>query len=1164
MSLPIAPRPWRLRLCAVAATASLAFAQEASVPSIEEVQAQLAAVEQLEPEAQNGQAEVLQQAIDALKRAAEVRLKTQQFESEISETPRLHAAILEELATPAVEPELRADTKLALWELESRSDQAQADLASLRTLLETLETTAQFRTQRAAELPDEIATAQLTLSAAEEALASVAIDSNNPSRRTLLLAQVDEYRAISDQLEKERGAYEARREVLPLRRDRALRRTSVAQTVANFWKAQVDERRARDGESAAKNAKQKLEEVTDRFPSLGKLATRNRELAAMRTGDSGLPRRISSARASKEQTQLQLDEIRLRYNSARARIKAGGLTEGMGSILRRDYEWLPAASTLKTQSADRKKNLSAILLDTIAREEERDAIRELEPATDRLLASLKQESPSEELRTAARELLTTQRTSVQAVVDELKTLSGIHYDTEELAVTLAIEARAYREFIEKRILWVRSAPSNPIKGFGGTLSHTAGFAREFWAQLTSGELRSLVAQKPVGLGLFLVGWLVLFLLRRLLIRTRQVLGENVRSFRSDKYIYTGRALVQSFLLALQWPALMWMTGRLLKDSQGDLLRSASSALIEVAAIWLFLRFLRELTVKNGVGLAHFKWPAPRITALNKELRWFEPISVLLGLTVLTLDRQGNLDWSDSIGRLCFIAGMLAVAYFALRLVRAEKLHLATKNKGKEPPKSPLDLRALALVGLPTALALLALAGYYYTSLQFELRLRYSIGFAALLILINALLHRWLLMARRSLAVRQAIEARARREQEEATTGDTEGTALAIDADKVDIPAIDAQTRQLFKTSISLASIVGLFFIWASVLPALRGLDSIQIFPTVAIVSPEAEIVLPATAPAPPTETATSPSTASPVGPALGGSSASPAPDSEDSSLPSNLTLADILLAIGIGMLAGFAAKNLPALLELAVLQRLPLDGGSRYAISTIVRYLILMAGVSGVSGALGIGWHQVQWLAAALTFGIAFGLQEIFANFISGLIILIERPIRVGDIVTVAGTEGRVTQLRMRATTILDWDQRELLVPNKEFITGSIINWTLSDPVTRMVIPVGIAYGSDTQLARTLLLKVAKDLPQVLNTPSPSAIFRNFGDSTLDFQLRVFIANRDLWAEITDKIHRQIDAEFRKANVEIAFPQRDLHIRSAEGLSEAHRAHDLASQPEDS
>ncbi|RMF73039.1 MAG: potassium transporter KefA, partial [Planctomycetota bacterium] len=175
---------------------------------------------------------------------------------------------------------------------------------------------------------------------------------------------------------------------------------------------------------------------------------------------------------------------------------------------------------------------------------------------------------------------------------------------------------------------------------------------------------------------------------------------------------------------------------------------------------------------------------------------------------------------------------------------------------------------------------------------------------------------------------------------------------------------------------------------------------------------------------------------------------------------------------------------------------------------------------------------------------LGFGLQEIFANFVSGLIILFERPVRVGDIVTVGGVEGVVTRIQIRATTIQDWDRRELLVPNREFITNQLINWTLSDPVTRLIVPVGIAYGSDTTRARELLLDIAKRCPHVLNEPEPTVVFRSFGDSALLFELRVFIPTRDCWPEVVSALHFMIDNAFRDAEIEIAFPQRDIHIRS--------------------
>ncbi|MFT4543080.1 MAG: potassium efflux system protein [Planctomycetota bacterium] len=1147
-----------------------ANSQDAVTPTVEQVQARLQATKEGSSENQESLVEAYQQTLAALSRAADARRTSQQFAADAAEAPALLETLTEELANPPAKPDLKSDESLGLKELESRLEQAQAELEASRAKLAELETTAEHRTTRKAALPEEIAAAQQNLSSAQEGLAALPAGAENEARRTLLLAQVDEFDATARALQTERDTYEARRELLPLRRDRALRRVTRAEQVATSWKELADTRRAEEGEAAARNAEEQQEDITRSFPLLERLATQTRVLAARRSGESGLPRRISRAQADLESARVQLEEVRSRFRAARRRIKAGGLTEGMGLILRWDYEWLPQVPNLRADSVARENLLSAAQLELIVIEEHRGAAGDIVTATDRLLLSISP-SPSEQLRAAARRLLTTQRASRDALLDDLETLAGTFYAHKELASTLVAESLLYRQYIENRILWVRSSPSNPVNSVLAAPSHVAELARILVSRSTLQSLKDYATKRwgrATALGLLLV---TLLALRPLLKRKRGEMGVYVRSFRTDKFSYTARALVESFLLALPMPLGMWTLGWLLTgvtDATEELACAAGGGFREIALVWLVLRFLRELATDRGVGSVHFKWPASSLMALRGELRWFEPIAVTLGLVALALDRVGpgggtltdplTLDlqspiaWSDSVGRLCFVSVMAALALFAHRLLRAESQMWAfSPLAGKGLLWKTHSIWSILASGLPVALALLAIAGYYYTALQFELRLRYSFGFAIALVMVNALLLRWLFMTRRRLAVRQALEAKARREQEEEAEieGATESSTATLDADMVDIPSIDAQTRQLFKTSITLATVVGLYFIWASVLPALRGLDRVQILPSLAFVSVETDVasqkvILPATS----GMSAASSSTPSIPG-ALPLAAEAPADGTTNAlGLPAKLTLADVLLALVFVLLTAVAAKNLPAFLELAVLQRLPLDGGSRYAVSTIVRYFILIVGVTVVSGAVGVGWEKVQWLAAALTFGLAFGLQEIFANFISGLIILIERPIRVGDIVTVGETEGRVTQLRMRATTILDWDRREFLVPNKEFITGSVINWTLSDPVTRIIIPVGIAYGSDTPKARQLLLEAAGKNPLVLDDPAPSAIFRSFGASSLDFELRVFIANRDLWPELIDKIHSQIDDAFRNAGIEIAFPQRDLHIRSTNGL----------------
>ena len=247
----------------------------------------------------------------------------------------------------------------------------------------------------------------------------------------------------------------------------------------------------------------------------------------------------------------------------------------------------------------------------------------------------------------------------------------------------------------------------------------------------------------------------------------------------------------------------------------------------------------------------------------------------------------------------------------------------------------------------------------------------------------------------------------------------------------------------------------------------------------------------------------------------------------------------MLVAAIVAVMTIVAAANLPGLIEMLVLARLPLDNGVRYAILAVVRYAIAILGLGLAGGAVGIGWPKLQWLAAAISFGLGFGLQEIFANFVSGLIVLFERPVRIGDTVTVGDMTGVVTRIRMRATTIIDGDRKELIVPNKEFITARLVNWTLTDSVVRLVIPLGLTYGSDPQQAQRLLLRLAGEQPTVLKNPPAKAVFVGFGEKTMNFELRVFVGNVEALMPTRHQLNMAIERAFRAAGIDIAIPQRE-------------------------
>jgi potassium efflux system protein len=256
------------------------------------------------------------------------------------------------------------------------------------------------------------------------------------------------------------------------------------------------------------------------------------------------------------------------------------------------------------------------------------------------------------------------------------------------------------------------------------------------------------------------------------------------------------------------------------------------------------------------------------------------------------------------------------------------------------------------------------------------------------------------------------------------------------------------------------------------------------------------------------------------------------------------------IGVGLLVLLGtlFAAKNLSGLLEFTLLSRLRIDAGGRYAIVTLCQYLIVTIGVISTFSLIGLQWSKLQWLVAALGVGLGFGLQEIVANFVSGIILLLERPIRIGDTVELGTAGGTVARIQIRATTLITWERKELLVPNKEFITGRVLNWTLSNEQTRILINVGVAYGSDVGKAMELIMQAAKEHERVLEDPRPVVTFEAFGDNSLSVFLRAYTNDLDFRLATITELHRAIYDKLNEADIPIAFPQRDVHLDTTKPL----------------
>jgi len=185
-------------------------------------------------------------------------------------------------------------------------------------------------------------------------------------------------------------------------------------------------------------------------------------------------------------------------------------------------------------------------------------------------------------------------------------------------------------------------------------------------------------------------------------------------------------------------------------------------------------------------------------------------------------------------------------------------------------------------------------------------------------------------------------------------------------------------------------------------------------------------------------------------------------------------------------------------------------------------------------------------MLSALGVGIGFGLQSVVNNFVSGLILLFERPVRVGDNIELGGNWSEIKKIGLRSTTVQTFNQADMIIPNADLVTNQVTNWTLSNRRVRLIIPVGVAYGSDVPLVIETLMACADANAMVAKTPAPQVLFLRFGESTLDFELRVWISDVDKRLTTQSELHQEIDRRFREAKIEIAFPQRDLHLRSVD------------------
>ncbi len=407
------------------------------------------------------------------------------------------------------------------------------------------------------------------------------------------------------------------------------------------------------------------------------------------------------------------------------------------------------------------------------------------------------------------------------------------------------------------------------------------------------------------------------------------------------------------------------------------------------------------------------------------------------------------------------------------------------------------LLGLMITAIPAVLFFAVLFGYYYTALKLTDRLVDTLYVLMAWIILEATLARGLSVAARRLAYQRAIQKRQAQQE------DAEGVEV-VQEPTLDMEQVNQQSSRLLRLTLLLAFLGVLYLVWADVVAVFSYLDNVTLYQYTSGT----------------------------------GAAATQVP----------LTLRVFIIALVIAGLTVALARNLPGLLEVLVLSRLNLAQGSAYATTTLLSYVIVGFGTVTTLATLGVSWDKLQWLATALSVGLGFGLQEIFGNFISGLIILFERPVRVGDLITIGNVTGTVNKIRIRATHITDADRKSVVVPNKTFVTSQLINWTLTDTVTRIVLTFGVNRGSDLAQAQQLIMQAVKENARVLHDPEPSLFVTHYGATTLDHELRIYVRELGDRSAATDELIRRVDQLLREAGINLlSTPQMEITLKNRHG-----------------
>jgi potassium efflux system protein len=915
-------------------------------------------------------------------------------------------------------------------------------------------------------------------------------------RTMWLAARAKELVLTKELLTKERNAYLRTSELLPVQQQAATQAVSSYRATLATLNEQLVQRKR----SVAADTIRKAENLVKQVPKpLTELAIENVQLAKKQ---SRLIADVGQVAANLSEIETAKDEVAKESATSKSRVSAVGLTDALGVMFRERRETFEKLAVRFQPNLSVRQKIAGHQIESFQIE---DAIRRVDLELEQFDApKIDWESDEidwQSLSTSDAEwtLLKKHRKLLAETLEAQKSLLQSVLDGDTSRRDLAKEIRDYNAFVNQRLFWTRSAPLlsvDELKQFPSALSwlvqpiNWSASLRAIGRSFSNLPLQSLLVTM-LGISI-LVG--------RSRLRRFTIVQGGLANRYSSTFAPTLRALLASIVAAAAWPTfLAAISFLLLKGAEDRFAHVLGNALLVVSIFIASRELLREICRDGGLADAHLGWPKQLRRYLRIHLRWYTVLGAGCVFLMVMLESHPDMTFRTHGTRLP--ATMLFVVIAAFHHVVFRKRSPLYAAVVSAHSKSAIYRRQKLLwsiaVFLPLSFSVLALAGYLDTVLRLGWLVQITLLWLLAVLLVLSLVYRWISLQRRDVSRRQATE--ARRKRLEALATDSSEIALPkADANEeseiADLPTLDQKTRETAWVLAVVIAIVGLGFIWHDILPAIEYFDEWTLW-------------------------------------SVGNG------DSLEV-----VSLLDLLLAATVVLGLVFAARNFISLLELMILSRMSLDSGARYALSMLLQYVLFIVGSIAVFKLLSIPVQQLGWLLAAVSVGIGFGLQEIIANFVCGIILLLERPVRVGDVVTIDNTTGTVSKIQMRATTVTNWDRKELVIPNKDLITGKVLNWSLSSVVNRLTLTVGVQYGTDPDVVREILLGVVAQHPEILKDPGPAINLESFGDSSLNFVVRFYLPNLNSRIAVTHEVNTAIARAFAKENIEIPFPQRDVRL----------------------